>query len=88
MRQIFLTLIMIVAAIAASATNYTGALTVTVNGEPTTQDGVSITINTNTDGTYNLALNNFVLSDMPIGNIVVNNIINIRRVNFRFNLNT
>ena len=59
-------------ALAAMATNYTGTLTVTVNGEVTTQDGVEITINENSNGNYDLKLNNFILTGentMPVGNI-------------------
>ena len=67
-----------VTAIAALATDYTGTLTVTVNGEATTQNGVSININKNADNTYNLILNNFILSSdgstIPVGNINLSNI--------------
>ena len=69
---------MTVVAFAASATNYTGTLTVTVNGEATTQNGVAISINKNADNTYNLNLNNFILSSddstIPVGNINLENI--------------
>ena len=61
-----------VTALTALATNYTGTLTVTINGEPTTQDGVEIIINANDNGNYDLKLNNFILTGenaMPVGNI-------------------
>lgn len=78
MKKLFSTVLAAVTAIAALATNYTGTLTVTVNGEATTQDGVSIIINNNADNTYNLTLNNFILtsdeSTIPVGNINVTNI--------------
>ena len=61
-----------VTALTALATNYTGTLTVTIYGEPTTQDGVEIIINANDNGNYDLKLNNFILTGenaMPVGNI-------------------
>ncbi len=78
MKKLFSTMLAAVTAIAALATDYTGTLTVTVNGNATTQDGVSININKNADNTYNLTLNNFVLlneeTTIPVGNINLSNI--------------
>lgn len=74
------TLLVALAAIAIpmQATDYTGTLSVTVSGqacEPTEQ---TITVEENTDGTYNMSLKNFILTtdgeSMPIGNIELNNV--------------
>ena len=74
MKKLLSTMLAAVTALTALATNYTGTLTVTVNGEVTTQDGVAISINKDANtGNYNLALNNFILSSgdtpYPVGNI-------------------
>lgn len=79
MKKLFLTLTLALATVAAWATDYTGTLTVTVNGESTTQNGVAITINKNADNTYNLSLNNFILSNgdddpLGVGNINIESI--------------
>ena len=58
-----------VTAIAALATDYTGILTVTVNGESTsTESTVSVTPQ---GSNYTLSINNFEMDGMPIGNILV-----------------
>ncbi|MBQ2562549.1 MAG: calycin-like domain-containing protein [Muribaculaceae bacterium] len=72
MKKLLSTMFAAVTALTALATNYTGTLTVTINGEPTTQDGVEIIINANDNGNYDLKLNNFILTGenaMPVGNI-------------------
>ena len=72
MKKLLSTMLAAVTALTALATNYTGTLTVTINGEPTTQDGVEIIINANDNGNYDLKLNNFILTGenaMPVGNI-------------------
>ena len=55
--------------IAAFATNYSGTLTVTVNGEVSKQPA-SVVID-QVDGKYNLSINNFMLiadeTTMPVG---------------------
>ncbi|MGM9870073.1 MAG: calycin-like domain-containing protein [Sodaliphilus sp.] len=62
--------------IAAFATNYSGTLTVTVNGEVSEQPA-SVVID-QVDGKYNLSINNFMLiadeTPMPVGNIVIDNV--------------
>lgn len=62
--------------IAAFATNYSGTLTVTVNGEVSKQPA-SVVID-QVDGKYNLSINNFMLiadeTTMPVGNIVIDNV--------------
>lgn len=70
MRKIFLTLIMTVVAVAVSATDYTGTLTVTVNGESTNAES-TISVVDNGSGSYTLSINNFVIDGLPVGNIVV-----------------
>ena len=58
-----------VTAIAALATDYTGTLTVTVNGESTSAEStISVDHNGND---YTLSINNFVMGGIPVGNIVV-----------------
>lgn len=58
-----------VTALAALATNYTGNLTVNVNGQSTnTQSTISVVQSGND---YTLSINNFVMDGIPVGNIVV-----------------
>lgn len=74
MKKIFTTLAAAMSALALMATTYTGQLTVTVNGDATTLNNVSIDI-TNSGDTYSLAINNFMLGEeMAIGNIFVDNL--------------
>ena len=59
----------------AQTTNYTDNLVVTIDGESTDPQITTIIVEQNADGTYKLALNNFVLGGMmQIGNIVLNGI--------------
>ena len=58
-----------VTALAALATDYTGTLTVTVNGESTSAES-TISVIPNGDD-YTLSINNFVMGGIPVGNIVV-----------------
>ena len=58
-----------VTAIAALATDYTGILTVTVNGESTSTESTISIVQNGSD--YTLSINNFEMDGMPIGNIVV-----------------
>lgn len=61
-----------------SATDYTDVLTVNVDGQEADPSQSTISIDENGDGTYKLALKNFVLSsegeEMPIGTIVIDNV--------------
>lgn len=62
--------------VSAMATDYSGNLTVLVNGEGNTQPAtISVVENA---GKYNLSINNFVLSSgqttIPVGNIVIENV--------------
>lgn len=70
MKKLLSTMLAAVTALTALATNYTGTLTVTVNGEVTTQDGVEITVD-QSGNDYTLSLNNFKMDFIPVGNIVV-----------------
>ena len=77
MKKTLLTLMLAVAATFAMAqtTNYTDNLVVTIDGESTDPQITTIIVEQNADGTYKLALNNFVLGGMmQIGNIVLNGI--------------
>jgi hypothetical protein len=57
-------------------TNYTDDLVVTVEGESLEAQETTIIVEKCSDGTYNLALNNFILGGMiPVGNIVVDGIV-------------
>jgi hypothetical protein len=57
---------------------YTDMLNVIMEGEPAGSQTATIYVEENTDGTYKLSLNNFVLGSgeeaMAVGNIVVDNI--------------
>ena len=69
MKKLFFTMFAAVTALAALATNYTGTLTVTVDGESTSAEStISVTQN---GSDYTLSINNFVMEGVPVGNIVV-----------------
>lgn len=70
MKKLFLTLMALVTSMAALATDYTGTLTVTVNGEATVQDNVTVSVVGNGND-YTLSINNFIMEGIPVGNIVV-----------------
>ena len=59
--------------------SYTDNLVVTIGGESTEPQETTIAVEQNADGTYTLSLNEFTLVQgedvIPVGNIVVNNII-------------
>ena len=55
-------------------TGYTDNLVVTIDGESSEPQETTIIVKQNANGTYTLSLNNFVLGDIPVGNIVVDNI--------------
>ena len=77
MKKTLLTFMFAIAATFAMAqtTNYTDNLVVTIDGESTDPQETTIIVEQNADGTYKLALNNFVLGGMmQIGNIVLNGI--------------
>ncbi|MBR5117616.1 MAG: PCMD domain-containing protein [Muribaculaceae bacterium] len=69
MKKLFISMLAAVTAIAALATNYTGTLTVTVNGESSNSESTISVVQNGND--YTLSINNFELDDLPIGNIVV-----------------
>lgn len=59
----------------AQTTNYTDNLVVTIDGESTEPQETTIIVEQNNDGTFKLALNNFVLGGMiQVGNIVLDGI--------------
>ena len=69
MKKLLSTMLAAVTALTALATNYTGTLTVTING---TSANTESTINVEPNGDdYTLSINNFVLDGLPIGNIVL-----------------
>jgi len=76
----FFTLIMTVAcsALTAWATDYTGNLAVVVNDSPADPQQTTIIVNQQTDGKYELQLNNFSLvaegDEVNVGNIVVKDV--------------
>ena len=77
MKKILLTMFMAITTVVAMAqtTNYTDNLVVTIDGESTEPQETTITVEQNTDGTYKLALNNFVLGEeVMVGNIVLDGI--------------
>ena len=81
MKKTLLTIALAVFALcgfAQSTTTYTDDLTVTINDESTEPQETNILVTENADGTYTLALNNFVLGAdadaMGVGNIKLDNI--------------
>ncbi|MBO7609105.1 MAG: calycin-like domain-containing protein [Muribaculaceae bacterium] len=86
MKKIALFFVAALCSMAAMAAQYTGKLTVSINGEASTQDGVEVTINDNGDGTYSLNLNNFQLVEdedvYPVGNISVDNLLGVKACGF------
>ncbi|MBR1804354.1 MAG: calycin-like domain-containing protein [Muribaculaceae bacterium] len=82
MKKIALLFVAALCSMAMMATEYTGKLTVSINGIASSQEGVKININENVDGTYNLSLKNFVLANeettIPVGNIEVDSVPSIK----------
>ena len=76
MKKTLLTFLFAVATVVAMAqtTTYTDNLIVTIDGESADPQETTIFVEQNADGTYKLALNNFVLGDIQVGNIVLDNI--------------
>ena len=77
MKKILLTIAVAMTTLFATAQTktYTDALTVNVGGEATDPQETTINVKSNSDGTYCLSLNNFVLGGMiKVGNIVLDNI--------------
>ena len=77
MKKILLTMFMAVTTMFAMAQTktYTEDLVVTTNGESTEPQQTTISVEQNANGTYTLALNNFVLGGMiKVGNIVIEDI--------------
>lgn len=77
MKKILLTMAVALTAMFATAQTktYTDALTVNLNGEAIDPQETTINVKSNSDGTYCLSLNNFVLGGMiKVGNIVLDNI--------------
>ena len=76
MKKTLLTFLFAVATVVAMAqtTTYTDNLIVTIDGESSDPQETTIFVEQNADGTYKLALNNFVLGDIQVGNIVLDNI--------------
>jgi len=76
MKKFFTLFAAAIFSIAAIANDYTGKLTVSINGLATTQDAV-INVVQNADSTYKLSINNFTLdndgSKIGVGNIVLDN---------------
>ncbi|MBQ9585694.1 MAG: calycin-like domain-containing protein [Muribaculaceae bacterium] len=76
MRKIFTFFAAAALAMSAFATDYTGNITVEINGVGTAQE-TTINIVQNEDETYKLSINNFTLdnngSPMGVGNIVLDN---------------
>jgi len=76
----FITSFLALAAVAMpiSATDYTDVLTVNVGGVAANPSQSTISIDENSDGTYKLALKNFILAtgddEMPIGTIIIDNV--------------
>ena len=78
MKKILLTMFMAVTTMVAMAKTYTDNLIVSLNGESFEPQETAIIVEQNANGTYKLALNNFVLGSgdegLPVGNIVLDGI--------------
>ena len=75
MKKFLLTMFMAVTTAVAMANTYTDKLIVTIDGESTEPQETTIFVEQNANGTYKLALNNFVLGeDIMVGNIVLDGI--------------
>lgn len=77
MKKIFTFIAALALSVGAFATDYTDSLVVTVNGVSSGQKA-TISLEQNSDGTYNFSLKNFILNAsgqlMPIGNINLDNV--------------
>ena len=76
MKKVLLSFFMAVTTVVAMAqtTNYTDNLVVIIDGESTEPQETTIVVEQNTDGTYKLSLNNFILGEIQVGNIVLDGI--------------
>lgn len=76
MKKIFTLIAAAAVSLAAMATDYTGNITVSINGEGSTQQ-TTIKVEQNEDNTYKLSINNFNLvnpeTTINVGNIVLDN---------------
>lgn len=77
MKKLFTLLAAASMALSIAAKDYTDQLTVTVNGVSSVQTA-TISVDDNSNGTYNFNLKNFILEaggqKMPVGNITINNV--------------
>ncbi len=78
MKKLFSLVALALSSLCASATDYTEGLSVTINGVTTPAQETTVSIEENTDGTYKLSLNNFIMTsdgtNMGVGNIVLDNV--------------
>lgn len=78
MKRFFTSLAAAFMALTISATDYNDILSVNVDGVPSTPKETTISVDKNSDGTYNLALKNFILylgtESMPVGSIFLENV--------------
>lgn len=78
MKKIFTLMMMAVMALGMTAKDYTGTLTVIVDGDGGSQDAVVSIEEGATAGTYTLSIKNFMLDNdgdpLPVGNIVLKDI--------------
>lgn len=74
MKKIFTLLASALFAASMSATDYTGPLSVSLNGETTPSGETVVSMTEGSDGTCNLSLKNFSFAGMPIGTINLTNV--------------
>ncbi len=78
MKKIFTFVALALATFTASATDYTGALNVSVNGAALPEQETTVTIVENDDQSYGIQLNNLILvmggAPIGVGNIVLDNV--------------
>lgn len=76
MKKIFTLMFAAAMTMAASATDYTGKLSVSLGGEPMDAGETTISIDQSAEGTSTLTLKNFSFSGMPIGTITLSGVQN------------
>lgn len=75
MKKLFTLLVSALMATVSFATDYTDNLKISINGIQMSSSESTIQLTANNDGTYKFALNNFSFNGMPIGNIVLDNVV-------------
>ena len=75
MKKLFTSMMLLVCTLAAMAVDYPGTLAVIIDGNVTQPTKTQITLDKQNNGEYTLSLKNFILGDMPVGNIVLKDVV-------------